>query len=288
MEGPHRGEAEAVSKTAGPPATRASLCSDLRRLGLAAGSTVLVHCSLSALGWVVGGAEAVVLALEDSVGSDGTLVMPAYSMNAPEPSLWKDPPVPESWWETVRTEWPPFDRDLSPALRLGTIPETFRHQRGTERSDHPNHSFCARGPNARGLLRDHALDDSLGESSPLARLYELHGQVLLLGVDHGSNSSLHLAEYRARWPGKHAMRPLAARVRRDGATREVLLHDLDLNSDDFGRLGEEFEAGPGSVRKGLVARGIARLMEQRALVDYGVRWIERHRGSGPASGLPDR
>jgi len=280
MESLHQGEAKAVAKTTGPPATRASLLSDLRRLGLAAGSTVLVHSSLSALGWVVGGAEAVVLALEDAVGNAGTLMMPAYSMNAPEPSLWRNPPVPESWWETVRNEWPPFDRDLSPAVRLGTIPETFRHQQGTERSDHPNHSFCARGPNARPLLHNHSLDDSMGEASPLARLYELDGQVLLLGVDHSSNSSLHLAEYRAQWPGKHAMRPFKARVRLDGSTTEVLLHDLELNSDDFGKLGEEFETNPGAVRGGLVARGTGRLMDHRALVDYGIRWLERHRLSG--------
>ncbi|MGP8072541.1 MAG: aminoglycoside N(3)-acetyltransferase [Thermoplasmata archaeon] len=280
MESPHQGEANAVEKTKGPPATRASLLANLQKLGPVEGATVIVHSSLSALGWVVGGAETVVLALEDALGNGGTLMMPAYSMNAPEPSLWRDPPVPESWWETVRNEWPPFDRDLSPAIRLGTIAETFRHQRGTERSDHPNHSFCARGPNARSLLGNHSLDDSMGESSPLARLYELHGQVLLLGVDHSSNSSLHLAEYRARWPDKHARRPLRARLLREGSMTEVVLRDLELNSDDFGKLGEDWETNPGAVRTGRVGLGTGRLMDQRALVDYAVRWIEKHRTHG--------
>src|SRR5208282_12844 len=266
-----------VARTPGAPATRSSLCSDLRKLGLATGSTVLVHSSLSALGWVVGGAEAVVLALEEVLGESGTLMMPAYSMNAPEPALWKDPPVPESWWETIRSEWPPFDPDLSPPRRLGTIPETFRIQRGTVRSYHPNHSFCARGPNALRLVENHALDDSMGEGSPLARLYELRGGVVLLGVDHSSNSSIHLAEYRAKWPGKHAEQPRRARVLRNGVPVGVSMKDLDLNSDDFGTLGQQFEVETGSVRTGPVGVGTGRLMGQRTLVDYAVSWMEAHR-----------
>jgi aminoglycoside 3-N-acetyltransferase len=277
MESPFQGEADVVARTADRPSTRASLGQDLRRLGLVEGSTVLVHSSLSALGYVVGGAEAVVRALEDALGGSGTLMMAAYSLSAPEPENWRRPPVPESWWETIRNEWPPFDRDLSPALRLGAIAETFRHQRGTWRSENPNNSFCARGPDAGILLDNHSLDDSLGEDSPLGKLYERRGKVLLLGVDHSSNSSLHLAEYRAQWPDKRWGRPLKARVVRGEAVVEVLLRDLELNSDDFGRLGEDFEGETGSVRREPVGTGLGRLMDQHALVDFAVPWIEKHR-----------
>jgi aminoglycoside 3-N-acetyltransferase len=261
----------------GAPATASTLVNDLRTLGPVEGATLLVHSSLSSLGWVVGGAEAVVLALEQAVGAEGTLMMPAYSMNAPEPSLWKDPPVPEAWWKTIRDEWPPFDDNLSPAVRLGEVAETFRNQRGTQRSLHPNHSFCARGPNARTLLDDHSLDESLGEGSPLARLYDLSGQILLLGVDHSSNSSFHLAEYRAAWPGKHEQRPLKARMIRDRSVTEVVIRDLDLDSDDFAEIGNAFDQQPGAVRTGLVAFAEARLMNQPAAVDFAVKWIEKHR-----------
>jgi aminoglycoside 3-N-acetyltransferase len=277
MTSTHRGETEAVARTMGAPATVASLARDLRHLGPIEGATVLVHSSLSALGWVVGGAEAVVLALEEAVGPEGTLVMPAYSMNAPEPSLWTNPAVPESWWGTIRSEWPPFDPHLSPAVRLGVIAETFRSQHGTSRSFHPNHSFSARGPNARRLLEGHSLDESLGEGSPLARLYDLSGWILLLGVDHSSNSSFHLAEYRAAWPGKHSRRPIRARLVRDRSVEEVVIQELDLDSEDFANLGDDFDREPGAVRTGLVAFAETRLMEQRAAVDFAVRWIERCR-----------
>lgn len=277
MTGRYQGEADAIARTGARPATRASLADDLRKLGLPGGSTVLVHSSLSALGWVVGGPEAVVLALEDMVGPDGTIMMPAYSLSAPEPSVWKHPPVPEAWWETIRTEWPPFDLHLSPAFRLGAIPETFRHQSGTARSDHPNDSFCARGPNATVLLANHSLDNGLGEGSPLARLYDRDGFVLLLGVDHSSNSSIHLAEYRSDWPGKHPSLPLRARVVRGGTEIPLSFRNLDLNSDDFGRLGEEYERESHSVRTARVGMGPARLMAQRPLVDFAAQWMVAHR-----------
>lgn len=277
MTGTHQGEARAVARTRGPPATVDTLTRDLRDLGLAEGSTVLVHASLSALGWVVGGPEAVILALERALGPRGTLMMPAYSMNAPDPSHWVDPPVPESWWATIEDAWPPFDPQRSPPRRLGTIAETFWGQIETERSDHPNDSFCARGPNSHRLLAAHRLDSSLGDGSPLGRLYELDGQVLLLGVDHTSNSSLHLAEYRATWPGKRASPPRNARVVRDGAVVELTLQDLELNSDDFGALGRDLERETTAVRLGAVGAGTARRMPQRAAVDFAVRWIEGHR-----------
>ena len=266
-----------VGRTAGLPATIRTLSRDLRELGVVPGSTVMVHSSLSALGWVVGGAEGVVLALEDALGEEGTLMMPAYSLNAPEPARWVRPPVPEPWWQVIRDEGPPFDPDLSPTRRLGAVAETFRHQRGCERSGHPNDSFCARGPNARRLLENHRLDSAMGEDSPLARLYEMDGAVLLLGVDHSSNSSFHLAEYRARWPGKRLAPPTRFRVGRDGARKEVEVQDLDLDSDDFGRLGGDLEAETTVVRIGPVAQGLGRLMRQRAAVDFAVRWIEAHR-----------
>jgi aminoglycoside 3-N-acetyltransferase len=68
------------------PRTRATLAADLRALGLEPGMTVLVHSSLSAIGYVVGAAVDVVQALMDVVTPEGTLVMPTHTSENSEPS----------------------------------------------------------------------------------------------------------------------------------------------------------------------------------------------------------
>jgi aminoglycoside 3-N-acetyltransferase len=76
------------------------------------------HSSLSSIGWVCGGAGAVIQALEASLGKDGTLVMPAFSGGMTEPSHWQSPPVPDTWWETIRTSTPLYDPDPLHGARL--------------------------------------------------------------------------------------------------------------------------------------------------------------------------
>ena len=116
----------------------------------------------------------------------------------------------------------------------------------------------------------------LGERSPLARLYKLDARVLLLGVGHANNTSLHLAEYRAVWPGKRYERQ-GAPIWLNGQRHWVTFKDVELDSDDFDALGADMERETTIVQRGLVACAEVRLMAQRELVDYGVAWIERHR-----------
>jgi aminoglycoside N3'-acetyltransferase len=60
----------------------------------------------------------------------------------------------------------------------------------TVRSAHPAFSLAALGPNANYLVADHAMTKDAGNHSPLGKLYELDGHVLLLGVEHWNNTSL--------------------------------------------------------------------------------------------------
>ena len=271
-------EAEAVEKTKGMPATVRSLTDDFRKLGISGGMTLLVHSSLSSLGWVCGGPVAVVLALERALGPEGTLSMPTHSSDLSEPSKWRHPPVPESWWEVVRQEMPAFDVDLTPTRGIGAVAECFRRQRGTIRSSHPSVSFAARGPLAKALTENTKLDFPTGDDAFLGRLYDVDGLVLLLGADFRCATSLHLAEFRARYPSRKVIK-CGAPIIVDGERRWVEYDDVEYDDSDFAQIGSRFTDEDGSVRRGPVASGTAMLMSQRSLVDFATKWMEENRGS---------
>ncbi|WP_334073629.1 MULTISPECIES: AAC(3) family N-acetyltransferase [Paenibacillus] len=266
-----------MNEVQGPLITKDSLFADLRALGVEEGMTLLVHSSYKSLGgFVAGGPVAVILALEEALGEMGTLVVPTHSGDLSDPSGWQNPPVPEAWWETIREQMPAYDPDLTPLWYMGVIPELFRKQGGTIRSGHPNVSFAARGAKARDITDGHGLDYGLGETSPLARIYETEGWVLLLGVGHGNNTSIHLAEYRADYPGKKETVQNAPMMV-NGLKKWVDYRDVEIDAEDFDRIGADFERDTGLVRRGNLAGAACLLMPQMPLVDYAVDWMTRNR-----------
>jgi aminoglycoside 3-N-acetyltransferase len=151
-------------------------CSDLSVLGISAGMTVMVHSSLGAFGQVPGGADTVIDALCKLLTPEGTLLMPALS------------------YISVTRRQPVFDLLNTPSC-VGIIPETFRQRQGVLRSLHPTHSACGWGKHARGLLAEHALDNTpCGPHSPFHRLPQFDGSILMLGCGLKPNTSMHAIE----------------------------------------------------------------------------------------------
>ena len=124
--------------------TKASLTSDLLHLGVQAGMTLIVHTSLRAIGRGKGCPVSVIRVLEDAARDQGTIVMPAMTLNLCDPSE-EENLHPEDQWETVRSAMPLYDPNRSPTTSMGVVEETFRKRTGGLRSSHPHCSFAAGG-----------------------------------------------------------------------------------------------------------------------------------------------
>jgi aminoglycoside 3-N-acetyltransferase len=262
-------ETEIIAQTP-EPRTRQTLAVDLRQLGVEPGMILLVHSSLSSLGWVNGGPVAVIQALLDVLTPTGTLIMPTHSSGLSDPALWENPPVPKKWWATIRETMPAFEPALTPALGMGRIAEVFRTMPEALRSYHPAVSFTALGPRAEAITDNHQLEYPLGNDSPLGRIYDLGGWVLLMGVDYGSNTSFHLAEYRVLDP---PLEQLGAPLIIAGKRTWITYQDVKLDESPFVQIGAAFESGQ-EVITGAVGSATGRLFRQREAVDFAIGWLE--------------
>ena len=269
-------EADVIKNTKGGPVTTESLKKDLAGIGVKPGMVLVVHSSLSKIGWVSGGAVAVILALEDVLGPEGTLVMPTHSGDLSDPEEWSNPPVPQDWKEIIRQTMPAFDPEITPTRAMGRIAESFRNQKDVLRSNHPHTSFAARGKFSSLITKNHSLNFSLGEESPFARISALDGCILLLGVGHDNNTSLHLAEHRSDFIGKKEIKQ-GAPILKNGERQWVRIRDWQEHSEDFADLSKNYQEAGGSLLKGRIGMVDSLLIPQRELVDFGVKWMNENR-----------
>ena len=227
-----------------------SLVEQLRALGVEEGGVLLVHSSYRAVRPVEGGPAGVVAALIAAVGDAGTLVMPA----------WTD------------DDDSPFDVATTPvASNLGVTAATFAAWPGVRRSTHP-FAFAARGPAAEAITADPLPVPPHRLESPVGRVWEMDGQVLLLGVGHDSDTTIHLAEAFARVPygvPKHIT------VMRDGRRVRIDYAENDHCCQRF-TLADEWLRPGGLQREGPVGQAHARLVRSRDVVTAVREQLERN------------
>ena len=251
--------------------TRSSLALGLRKASVAESDAVLVHTSLSRLGFVVGGARTVIEALTDSVGKTGTIMMPTYSGELSDPAEWCAPAVPEEWIETIRNEMPPYEPRLTPTRRMGTIPELFRHVPGARRSPHPQSSFTAIGAAAIDLVDQHPLDYRFGPASPLGKLHAMGGKILMLGAPPQSCSFFYLSQHRV--PCVQITK--SAPVTIEGRKTWIRYRDVDYPNYWFNDATRDL-IEEGVIVESKIGNAPCLLMGAREAFNAVVAWRERH------------
>ena len=262
------------------PLTKVKITAELTRMGLAHGDLVLMHTSMSALGWIPGGAQSVLEAVLEVLGPNGTLVCPGFSSQLSDPAQWSSPPVPAEWVGQVQENMPVFHPDRTPTRNMGKVAEALRALPQTQRSHHPVDSFLAHGPMARALLADHPIGHSLGQGSPLGKLYQHGAKVLLLGANFGSCTAFHLAE-----DGLTGMPEISERYphkREGGKTLWQEVAQPPTFEAHFPNLGAAYEIASTRLTHGFTQS--ARLFPLREAVDFARLWLQDAADQGRLSG----
>jgi len=259
-----------------PIITRSRLVEDLGKLGVSSGQTVMFHASVKAIGWIVGGPDVVIQALLDVLGSEGTLMMYVGW----EDSSYNLEEWPEDRQRAYLQECPPFDPATSHAFRKWSIlTEYLRTWPDAFRSSNPEASCAAVGAKARWITEDHPLQYGYGPSSPLAKLCEANGKVLLLGAPFSTITLLHYAEHMARVPNKrivHYKMP----VLRDGRRVWVEIEEFDTCGGILPSAEEYFQILPreylssGKGHSGKVGDTQSYLFDAADFVQFAIQWLE--------------
>ena len=271
---------------------RTQLAADLAGLGVRPGGTVMVHARMSALGYVIGGAETVVWALLDAVGPAGTIMVYAGWGDSPPDDL-ED--LPAAVRDLVLAEHPTFDPAIAHVDRShGRVAEAIRVWPGAVRSYHPEAGVAAIGANAAMITANHPLDNPYGVGSPFAHLVELDGQVLMLGTGLDAVTLIHHAEAIAA-AGPRRRVHYRAPIFQEGKRVWRWIDDIDtwLGAFDYEMvLGHDVHPGE-TITRDAYAAGIGRrrptgmavshVFDARALTNFAVNWIQRHFPLEPAT-----
>jgi aminoglycoside 3-N-acetyltransferase IV len=229
--------------------TKAELVAQLHALGVRPGTVLLVHTSFRAVRPVEGGPLGVIDALREALGPGGTLVMPSWSGD----------------------DDMPFDpRTSSASSDLGVIADMFWRQPGVARSDHP-FALAAAGPRAEPVTSGALPLPPHAPTSPVGKVYELDGQVLLLGVGHDADTTLHLAELLARVPYRVAK---YCTVLQEGQPLRIEYGENDHCCARFA-LADDWLRARGLQHEGRVGNAVARLVRSRDTVAVALEHLAR-------------
>lgn len=243
--------------------TRSELRQLLEPLALR-GNHVVVHATLAAVEPLDGGAMTLCQALMESVGENGTLLMPTFTY---------EETISRPLTRDLATRQRPiaFHTDLPVTPALGVVPEAFRRLPGVLRSQHPTHSFAAWGRASRDVLATHRDNNPLG---PLKKLNVMMGHMLMIGTSLSAATGIHLAEEQA--PLRYLGRTTALRINAGGYEERVVVENFPGCSRAFDRL--ESVWSPAQIKRVILPNGEARKIPIRYLVNLATQALETDPG----------
>ena len=257
--------------------TRASLCDDLIRIGLRAGDTVMVHAAMSKVRPLLNGPDALSNAILDVVGPEGTILVYTSWDSVHDDLLDDDGRVLPEWRDHV----PGFDQQASRAVRMnGIIAEFVRTMPGARRSANPGASVAAIGKLADWITSDHRLDYGYGEGTPLSKLVEVGGRVLMVGAPWDTMTLIHHADHLANIPDKITIRievPLAGPY----GTEWHFMQEFETGDPVHKALPDNYieqiataYVDSGGGRQGMIGAAPSLLVDAPPMLAFAIRWLE--------------
>jgi aminoglycoside 3-N-acetyltransferase len=241
--------------------TQEQLLAAFRDAGLKPGGLVLVHSSLRKLGPVEGGADTVIDALLETVGSEGTVAVPTHTFSV------------------VHANQPVFHQLLTPS-NVGVLSNVFRKRPEAVRGLHPTHSVAAIGPLAEAFVAIRMEDDTpCPPESPYGRLRAWGGQILMIGEGLNCCTFFHGCEQWAGMPWAVAENPIQLySIDAHNRVMPFRIRTHCVNTwDQYPRL-EPYLLETGALRIARVGECPLRLLDAKAAADWLIPRLQEDAG----------
>ena len=223
----------------------------LELMNIQKGDVIIVHSSLSSIGYVSGGADTVIDALLEVVGDEGTIVMSTLT----------------GWFDH-------FDVCATPSA-VGKISEVFRKRQNAHRSLHPVHSVAAIGKHAQYITEGHdKCETGCGSGTPYYKIKELKGKIMLLGVDMDRNTIMHCLEEEINARYLRTLDILAPTYMDNYKQEKFTLKKFPPGHRDFIRITPKLR-NKDALIEGKIGNAVVKVIEMEKLFQIGLEILDK-------------
>lgn len=247
------------------------IITQLEHLGIQKGMLLFVNADMNSFANINGGAQAVMEALMQAVGYEGTIVVPCFTPQYKDPAC-QDIKAPRQYWKQIREHALPFDRKLSEPMGSDTFIYQFLRNEAVVRSYHPLYSFAAWGKYAKLICDKHPLHFALGKDSPLGKICEMNGYCVLLGCGYEECTMFQMPQYQGElFPVTLVSAPIESNHR----CTWIDMLDIQHQKKDFPDIGEVMEDRK-TVKTSYIGTAKCRMFSAREAVNLATSYFHIH------------